>query len=674
MSLPFLVEIGVEEIPDWMIPPALEELKSAFARLLDEHRLGGQVSWVDATPRRLVLRADGLLDAQAGQVQEITGPPVAAGAGAARGFAGKQGVTVEELTTLTTAKGEYYAWRRSVAGRETAAVLAETLPAMILGIPWPKTMCWTGKGGPRFIRPIRWVVALLGQTPGQKPDQKIVPFEVCGVRAGGSSSGHRRLGAVRIPVTIDGYRDRLRENFVLVAAAERRERIESGIAALLAGTGLGVRPDAGLLETLVYLTEYPTPILGRFDESYLGLPEEVLTTVMRHHQKYFSVVSGDGRLAPHFLAVMNAAGDPEGLVRRGNERVLRARFNDARFFWEKDQEKKLAERVEDLAKVTFQAKLGSYLEKTRRVEELAFALSDGCLATRRAARLAKCDLTTEMVKEFTELQGIVGGLYARAQGEPAEVARAIYEHYKPVSMEDAIPSTPEGRMVSLADKLDSLRECFRVGLAPSGSRDPLALRRAAQGVVRILVEGRIALPVRALLAGDATLEEFLLDRVKHYFRDVRRFRYDEVNAVVAAGWDDLADVERRLEAIQLVRPTPDFEPLAASFKRIRNILRQAAFAGTADVDAALLEAGPEADLHAEACRVRTEAERHRQARDYWPALEAIASLRPGVDLFFDKVLVNAPDARVRRNRLALLDGLLAQFSSIADFSEIVTGS
>jgi glycyl-tRNA synthetase beta chain len=287
----------------------------------------------------------------------------------------------------------------------------------------------------------------------------------------------------------------------------------------------------------------------------------------------------------------------------------------------------------------------------------------------RAGLLAKTDLTTEMVKEFTELQGVIGGLYARAQGEPEVVARAIYEHYRPESMDDPIPSTEAGKILALADKLDTLRGCFAIGLAPSGSRDPFALRRAAQGIVRILIEGNVRIRFDSLAAGDTQLSDFLLDRVRYYLREVRGFRYDEVNAVIAAGIRDLVDVEQRLSALQAVRPTENFEPLAASFKRIQNILKQAQFSDGGSVDPALLEAGPEQDLHSDYQRVQSEV---AQTSDYRASLEMIASLRPKVDLFFDKVLVNAPDPAVRKNRLTLLHSLLTEFSSIADFSEIVT--
>jgi glycyl-tRNA synthetase beta chain len=635
MSLPFLLEIGTEEIPDWMIVPALNNLRDMFQALLDQHVLGGNVTAVDATPRRLVLRAEGLLERQADVEELVLGPPTSAGAGAAAGFAKKMGTPPDQLGTQSTAKGEYFSFAKRTQGQATGAILARELPKLILKIQWPKTMYWNGKGTARFIRPIRWLVALLGDV--------VVPFEIAGVKSGNTTAGHRILGKPSIPVTIQDFDEQLRTNGVILSAVERREKIESGIAALR------VKPDPDLLHTLVYITEFPTPISGSFDPSYLDLPQEVLVTVMRHHQKYLSVLDADGKLAPHFIAVMNTNADPDGLVRHGNERVLRARFNDARFFWDQDQKKALTARLEDLKTVTFQAKLGSYYDKTMRVVELVKQLG----GNERAALLAKCDLTTDMVKEFTDLQGIVGGLYARAQGEPEEVAQAIYEHYKPLSMEDEIPSTAAGRILSLADKYDTLIECLKVGMTPTGSRDPFGLRRAAQGIVRIIVEGRVT-PAPPLEG------EFLRDRVEYYFRDVRGFAYDEVRACMAARWNDLIDLEARLKRVQGVRATPDFEPIAASFKRIKNILKQAQVSDST-VHANLLEPGPELDLYEEI----------RGAKGQ-PLESRIGPLRPKVDLFFDKVLVNAPDPNVRRNRLALLQNLLTEFSDVADFSEIVT--
>jgi glycyl-tRNA synthetase beta chain len=644
VSLPFLLEIGTEEIPDWMIPAALESLHMLFEKAAIPH----ETVRLDATPRRLVLRADGLPERQPDAEERVLGPAQAAPSKAVEGFARKQGVRPEDLSLESTPKGTYFSFLKKIAGRRTIDILAESLPGIIPQIYFPKTMYWTGKGGPRFIRPIRWVVALLGG--------EIVPFEIAGVRSGALSSGHRRLGSPEIAVSIDDYAQRLRDHFVILSAEERRNKIRRELA------GVRVKSDNALLETLVYITEFPTAITGRFDPKFLELPEEVLVTVMRHHQKYFSVMDADGKLAPEFVAVMNIDCDTDGLVRRGNERVLRARFNDARFFWETDQKKTLSDRIPDLAHVTFQAKLGSYLEKTQRIMLLASALGGDADAV-RAAELSKCDLTTEVVKEFTELQGVIGGLYARAQDEPEPVWQAIYDHYKPESMDDTIPRTRAGQIVALADKLDTLQGCFREGLIPTGARDPLALRRAAQGVVKILVEGRLDIPLGNFFGGDEQLHAFFEDRVKYYFRDIRGFLYDEVNAAMAAGWSNLVDLEARLLRIQSLRPTPDFEPLAASFKRIRNILEQAKFTGNGAVNEELLQEEPERQLYDEYRRIQGQ-----------PIERAIARLRPKVDLFFDKVLVNAPQEEIRQNRLTLLNRLLKEFSTIADFSEIVTTS
>ena len=649
MSLPFVLEIGTEEIPDWMIVPALNQLQDMFQALLDQHSLAGKVTFADATPRRLVLKAAGLIDRQPDTDEMVSGPPKSAGPGAAAGFAKKLGATADQLLVQTTAKGEYYFLHKRTQGQATAAILARELPNLILKIQWPKTMYWNGKGTERFIRPIRWLVALLGDA--------VVPFEIGGVRSGNATAGHRLLGKTSILITTADFDQQLRSNGVILEAGKRRDKIETEIAGLLNGKNLRVKPDPDLLHTLTYITEFPTPILGGFDSQYLELPSEVLITVMRHHQKYFSVQDSQGNLAPHFIAVMNTSADPDGLVRHGNERVLRARFNDARFFWQQDQKKKLEDRLSDLKNVTFQAKVGSYYEKTRRVVDMVKLLG-GNPNAQRAALLSKTDLTTDMVKEFTDLQGVVGGLYAKAQGEPEPVWRAIYDHYKPLSMEGEIPSTVESRLVSLADKWDTLRSCFDVGLIPSGSRDPFALRRAAQGVVRIVVEGKVKFDFPGMRED---LAEFMRDRVEYYFRDVRNFAYDEVRACMAAGWRDLVDLEKRLYIVRGIRPTPDFEPLAASFKRIKNILRQAEFSGGVTFAPELLQPGPEEDLYHEIQRVREQ-----------PLTAKISSLRPQIDLFFDKVLVNAPDAAVRRNRLALLHGLLQEFSDIADFSEIVT--
>jgi glycyl-tRNA synthetase beta chain len=653
-----LLEIGVEEIPDSMIPGALEYLQTAIAGLFKTHRLDFDEIRMDATPRRLVARAHHVAPNQPDSEERVWGPSKSAPEAAVAGFAKKQGLAPDQLEVLSDGKAEKYSYVRQAKGRATRDILADALPQLVLKTPFPKTMYWAkakAEGGAttRFIRPIRWIVALL--------DNIVIPFEIAGVPSGNESSGHRKLGQPHFQVTYETYEQDLRTNFVILSFDERRKRIRAVATKYMC--------DNPLLDTLCNLTEWPTPITGSFDPEFLDLPKEVLMMVMRHHQKYFSVAKLDGTLDNKFVAVTNTDGDPDGLIRHGNERVLRARFNDARFFWNADQKRKLADRVDDLANVTFQAKLGSYLDKTSRIILVVGELG-GQQVAKRAAVLCKADLTTELVKEFTELQGVIGGLYAGAQGEPEEVAVAIYDHYKPASMDEDIPSTHAGRILALADKLDTLRGCFRVGLIPSGSKDPFALRRAAQGIVKILVEGKLRLPIQSLCEANTQLEDFIRERVRYYFQEIRGFKYDEVNAVLICGWDDLLDVEERLNALVAVRSSDNFDPLAASFKRIRNILKQAQFDGSGNsLREPLLEPGPESDLYQEFMATRVAC---RVLPDYRSKLERIAKLRASVDHFFDKILVNAPDPAVRQNRLTLLHTMLAEFSTIADFSEIVT--
>jgi glycyl-tRNA synthetase beta chain len=686
-ALEFLLEVGTEEIPDWMIEGALGDLEKRFRDALDKAGLAENVAVrTAATPRRLTLIAEGLAAGQADREEVLSGPPKQIAyddegnlTKAALGFAKRAGVEPSELKTGDDGKLRV---ERTVAGRPTADILAESLPDIILGVYFPKNMVWAGKGGPRFIRPIRWLVALL--------DGKVVPFEIAGVAASNKTNGHRRLGKAGLEVSsVADYERKLASNAVVLEASERRRRIEEGYARELPASGaVRVRSNEKLLRTLTYLTELPTVIRGDFAESYLELPDEVLETVMLVHQKYFAVADAKtGKLVNSFIAVANLDGDPDGEIRRGNERVLRARFNDAQFFWSTDLKKTLAERVEDLKVVTFQAQLGSYYDKTRRMRALVAKLaseadvSNGTAkAADRAAELSKCDLTTGMVGEFPELQGQMGGLYAAVQGESRETADAIYHHYKPAGASDEIPPTEAGRLVAIADKLDTLGGMFRLGNIPTSSKDPFALRRAAAGIVRIILEGNLSLRLNALTnmadAGEhaPALREFFGERLRFALGE-QGAKYDEINAALAAGDDLPVDAAARCKAIAQVRPTENFEPLAVSFKRIRNILEKAggvAAHATRSVDEALLEAGAERDLHAAFMALRPEAARLKQKQAHVAALEKIAALRPEVDTFFDDVLVMAKDERVRENRLAFLAHLLQELSVIADFSEIVT--
>ena len=701
----FLLEVGCEEIPAGMIARAAEELQVTLEKFLSTEGLieSGSVEAFGA-PRRLVAMARGVKLRQEDVTREVTGPPksvaydnVGQPTRAAESFAGKQGVPVGKLYLVTTAKGEYIAAKQVVKGRSAEEILAEMLPRAVRAIPWPRSMYWTGMDGMRFIRPIRWVVALL--------NGKVVRFELAGVKAGHDTLGHRFLGQTRIPVTgLRDFEQKLRKNFVLVRPEERREKIEKELKTQARKKSLRVHEDTDLAGLVVYLNEYPSVIVGDFDAAFLDLPQEILITVMRDHQKYFALEKRDGGLAPHFLAVINLDKDRKGLVRAGHERVLRARFADARFFWETDQKCRLADYLPKLAHVTYESRLGSYGDKVERVRWLGRWLAEQWFArgmtlahvseVDRAAELAKCDLATEMVREFTELQGIVGGLYAKAQGEPEEVAWAVYDHYRPVGLDDPIPRNLTGCAVALADKLDALVGCFALGMVPTGSSDPFALRRAALGVVKIILERKLPVSLGATLAAagkalaarppkiavtgktESQVLEFVVDRAKFVLREKMGFAYDEVNAALAAGADDLVDAVRRIEAIRAIRRSKNFEPLAVSFKRIRKILEKAGKESEWRLKAVQPEmfvVEAEKVLYNSARKVAEQAEAYKRTGNYKEALEVIAGMRPEVDRFFVDVMVMAEDENVRKNRLTLLAELLREFSTIADFAEIAAG-
>ena len=540
----FLLEIGLEEIPARMIAGAEAELGKRVKELLTRERLldDGATVKTFSTPRRIAVLVTGVSAAQADVEEKLTGPSwsVAFKDGsatkAAEAFAKKAGVDVAALEKVTTAKGEYIGATVKRAGKGTPELLGSELPKEVLGIYWAKNMYWRAGKPERFVRPVRWIVAML--------DGAVVPLEIAGIAAGNTSRGHRILHG-DAPVAIGSakeYAEVLRGASVLVDVEERRQVIRKALDKVTRTVaGARWREDEPLVETVLHLTEFPTVILGNFEEEYLALPEEVLVTVMRDHQKYLAVEDKAGKLAPHFLAVLNTEADEKGLgvIRHGNERVLRARFNDARFFWEFDQRVPLKERVKLLENVTFQKELGSYAAKTTRVRELALDLAelvvsrDGrvdAVALDEAAALAKSDLTTELVKEFTELQGIVGGLYAKAQDVPAAASDAIYDQYLPESMEDSVPRTVEGALLSIADKADTIAGMFGLGMEPTGSKDPFALRRAANGIVKILAESSPALPLTlSEVAGRATENEaveakvraFLVERLEFYLREAK---------------------------------------------------------------------------------------------------------------------------------------------------------
>jgi glycyl-tRNA synthetase beta chain len=705
----FLLEIGLEEIPARMIAGAEAELGKRVTDLLTRERLlcaSGKVTTY-STPRRLAVLVSDVQPSQADTEEKLTGPSwkVAFKDGvptpAAEAFAKKAGVPVAALEKITNAKGEYVGATVKRHGRTAQELLAAELPKEALSLYWAKNMYWRAGKPERFVRPVRWVVAML--------DSAIVPLEIAGIAAGNASRGHRILhgDAPVVLAKAADYKEGLRAASVVVDVAERRHIIRKALdVATRAVPGARWREDAALIETVVHLTEWPSVVLGDFESEYLALPEEVLVTVMRDHQKYFAVEAADGKLAPHFLAVLNTQVDEAGsaIIRHGNARVLRARFKDAQFFWDFDQKIPLVDRVEGLKNVTFQKELGSYHWKTEQNLAVARALAEvvtvagaafdeaGLL---KAIELAKTDLTTELVKEFTELQGVIGGLYAKAQGLGDSVAHAIYAQYMPASTDDAIPATVEGQLLGLADRIQTITAMFGIGFKPTGSKDPFALRRAGNAIIRILAESDLELTldgiysaIYPILKAQGTsfneIQVFLIERLSFYLKEVRGFAYDVVNAVTSAktdvgaaeftvGTENVRHTIARAEALTSVRGSEDFVAISVAFKRIKNILRQAEEKGFVIGPDAFVNWGDEARALARAYMDLTpEVEHLRSQRKYGKALAAIATLRPIIDAFFEKVMVLNPDPEARSAYLALIQAVLTGFSRIADFSEIVT--
>ncbi len=696
----FLFEIGLEEVPARMIASAEAELLKRVTALLTRERLISTTTAKSfSTPRRLAVLISGVAARQEDEAEELVGPTtkIAYKDGvpgpAAIAFARKAGIPVEDLRTIQTPKGEYIAATALSPGRSAAEVLTAELPKEIASIYWAKNMYWRAGKPEKFVRPVRWLLALLGT--------EIIPIEFGGYTAGRLTYGHRVLHGAA-PVAIDApetYAAALEAAFVMPDVGTRRHTIRKALDRVCRTIpDARWREDHDLVDKMTHMTEWPSVIAGDFDPTYLTLPEEVLVTVMRDHQNYFAVEDTSEKLAPHFLAVLNTAPTPEAAqtIRYGNARVLRARFNDARFFWDFDQRTPLSDRVALLENVTFQKDLGSYARKSERIAVLAARL--GTMAKERwlvldlealatAARLCKADLTAELVKEFTELQGEIGGLYARHQELGDTVADAIYDHYRPLSTDGRIPHTAEGQLLALADKADSIAGMFSLGLEPTGSKDPFALRRAANGIVKILAESNLPLILREVIeATNASPEvavkmhSFFAERSEFYLREVREQAYDVVKAVLAAGSEDIRDAATRADAVTAVRDSEDFAAVSAAFKRMKNILAQAAQNGIWEkgiapapaVDESLLTDPSEQHLNTAAIHLARRVTGLRAAKEYIGALEAIATLRPQVDAFFDAVMVMDPNEAIRANRLALLSRVLTDFSGIADFSEIVT--
>ena len=685
-----LFEIGTEEIPAGAIPLALRQLEEDLAKALDDARLGhGEVRAV-GTPRRLAVWARDVAARQRDARTQALGPSVQAAfdaegrpTQAALGFARSQAVEVSQLSRVPTPKGERLAAEKVDKGRKAALVLPGLLEALVPRIRFKKVMRW-GDETVTFARPVRWMAALFGG--------KAVKIRYGDVRSGTLTRGHRFM-APR-PIALDGspeqYLARLRKACVIADPQERRREIERQLSSAAKKVGGTIRPDEALLDQVNDLVEHPTAIAGTFEASNLALPPEVVISEMRNHQRYFAVLDGDGRLTNRFVAVSGTPVKDPRVSRHGYERVLRARLADARFFFDEDRKRRLEDRVPDLARRTYQAKLGSELDRAGRLERIAVALAEGLgLGTRReafarVARLCKADLGTGMVGEFPELQGTMGGHYARLDGEPAEIADAIEDHYKPIGAAEEMPRSDLGALVGIADRLHQLVGIIGIGEKATGAADPFGLRRAAIGILRIVQDRGYHLSLGAAvdaalaalgdrLAGDRApvkvqVLEFLRGRVKALWSE--QFDADLVEAVLSAGFDDVVDARRRLEALAEVKRRVDFIPLAVAFKRVANIQEKAQGTAAAVVDRALLREDAERHLHAEVERVEAEVSMLRARRDYPGVLRTVAELKPAVDRFFDDVLVMAEDPALRANRLGLVKRVANLFADVADFRKI----
>lgn len=687
-----LIELGCEELPAAAAPVAAEALRDKLVALLDEAGIGhGDASWL-GTPRRLIAHVADVAVQQPDREVLATGPAwkvAKADDGswtkAAEAFARSQGVEPGALQQVETPKGPYVGVRKQLVGAATAQVVAAALPAILRGLPLPKRMRW-GTQKEAFLRPIHWLVALLGS--------EVLPVEFAGVAAGNQSWGHRFLANTPVPASADlpAHLQTLRGALVLADPAERQQVIVRGLGQLAREAGGSWREDAATLQTVVWLTEWPAPLLGDFDPAYLAIPPEVIFTTLRENQKLFLVQNADGSLQPRFLGVANTLSEASRqTIAEGNRKVVSARLSDAKFFFQEDIKQPLASRVDGLDSRIYLQGLGSIGDKVRRLGELATHLAarlcpDQTREVERAALLCKADLTTKMVFEFPELQGVIGRYYARHDGEDQLVADAIAEHYQPRFASDELAPSVVGRVLALADKTDTMVGCFALGLIPSGTQDPYALRRAALGVLRMLAEtdalgltelvdlaiGRLPTALQDKLgsAGREQIVSFLRGRLQH--QHAASFPTDLVDAVLDAGCEQVATVLPRLQALEALRQSEGWAPLAAAMKRVGNLVRKSGAEVPADavVDPALFAAPAESALASATAAAASAVQALVQAGDWLAALRRMAEVKPQVDAFFDGVMVLVDDPAVRRNRLALLVQTAGLFAPIADFSRI----
>ena len=681
----FLVEIGTEELP----PKALLKLSNAFTQGIRDGLAAADLAFGEvlayASPRRLAVLIKGLDAAQADKEVERRGPALAAAfdqegkpSKATEGFARSCGVSVDALQNLETDKGSWLVYRSMQTGQTSSALIPAIVQQSLDRLPIPKRMRW-GDLNAEFVRPVHWLVMLFGE--------KVIDCEILSVRSGRTTRGHRfhHPDSIHIPEP-SAYVELLKNTGKVIADfAQRREQIRTLVNEAAAAHGGTAVIDEALLDEVTGLVEWPQPVVGSFEQRFLEVPPECLISAMKGHQKYFHMVDGEGRLMPNFITLSNIASTHPDSVRSGNERVIRPRLTDADFFWNQDRKTPLADRLDSLASVVFQQKLGTLQDKSQRVSAIAEAIARGiggdpALAA-RAALLAKCDLMTNMVGEFPELQGIMGRYYASHDGEPAEVALALDEQYMPRFAGDQLPASKTGQAVAIADKLDTLIGIFGIGQVPSGDKDPFALRRAALGALRIIIEQGLDIDLWEMLEHAAETNtglfdndhvitqvfDFMMGRLKAYYQD-QGVTPDTFEAVLAQRPTQPIDFDARLRAVTAFRSLPEAEALAAANKRIANILKKTDEAIPAQVDAHLLHDEAEKQLYQQIAAISDQVTPLFRSRDYATALKTLAGLREVVDAFFDQVMVMADDTALRANRLALLSQLRNLFLEVADLS------
>ena len=689
MAGELLLEIGTEEIPSDFLEDGLKALRRLAESVLKENRiksLEGLSTY--GTPRRLVLVGEGIADKQDDVLHEVTGPPKKVAydeegnpTKAALGFAKKQGVSVDDLSLLETPKGEYLHVKRKIPGKPAIEVLAEILPRLIAQIPWPKSMFW-GDVGFSFVRPIHWVLALF--------DSVVIPFEVAGIKSGNQTRGHRFMAPQITEVdSVQAFFRIMDECSVIVDHEKRKKEVKKVVTEGARSVSGEPIADSELLSTVSNLVEFPSAICGGFDETFLNLPAPVLITAMKEHQKYFAVYDQDGRLMPNFVAVNNTLARDESIVRKGHERVLRARLADADFFFKEDRKRRLGDRLEDLKEVIYQAELGTSFAKVARFTRLSQNLSRQIAPEMQedvtiTARLCKCDLVTEMVMEFPSLQGAMGREYARLDGYSEDICMAIYEHYLPLRADDELPDSTIGAIVGLADRMDTIAGCFAIQLEPTGATDPFALRRHALAIIRILEKMPWDISLKEFVELSLTIlnEEIdfdknqIMDRILGFLREryrnmmLRRgYESDLIEAILSVEFDHISLLHLRIDQLQrFTKESSEFESLVQTFKRINNILKDQK--ESQEVDISLFKASCESELWRAYQTFKDDVYDLKEKKNYFEALNLMVRLRKPVDDFFDGVEILTKDnPRLRENRVGMLQYLAQLFLSLADFSK-----